>query len=446
MDIKQYKSRYSIVDDKKKLEYTSASAARLSRPDFLEVIEDYLDISRKRQHNPLSLSKLQLNLLLDIITDEYALKQYRRKLQELIEASPSEDESEEEKKAIIENIEGEIDFHETSTKVYREIADGIAWRTLGFNRALLYYLVSRPSPGPISLEGIESELLEWSRIYDSREGISILNDITSFLRVGDVTNLKNDGTLEFVEIKTKRPRGGARFSRQKERLQQTVELFSCGKATFKEESLAIDEFDIKPDNYLNNVLNLINDAMRVGVAITSIGEHLLVYCLDLRTGSMEKAKTILDPVIDRTMERWDGDIIIPLRSLEKFKYGRTYAPYSIFPFPNDICVSLMAGALLLTTFLNLSKVMEYFEGRGWAISESPEEHLKQSTDILETHTMTVKKGPLYVKVPPMDIGRLAFEFLRPRVLVQLFEEYYAIGRREGSYSIVNFQGEKDIWV
>lgn len=219
MDIKKYKSRYQILDDKKKLEYATASAARLSWPDLMEVLEDYLYISRKRKHNRLALFKLQLILLQEIMTVEYVLKEYRRKIDEFKNQLSPPNTSEEERQAVIDDAEHEVFFHEHFAKTYREIADGIAWRTLGSNRALFSHMVARPSPGPISREGLESELMEFAKTFEVQEGIAILNDITNFLRVGDVTILKDDGTLEFVEVKSKRPRGGARFSRQKKRLQ-----------------------------------------------------------------------------------------------------------------------------------------------------------------------------------------------------------------------------------
>ena len=446
MDIEKYKSRYSIVSKKKRLEYASAAAARLSRHNVLEVLEDYLCISRKRQHNPLALSKLQLNLLMDILNEEYILREYRKRLKKLKNKTSSLEESPEKENSAIEIVESEVYFHEVTTKVYREIADGIVWRTLGFNRAILFYMVSQPSPGPISIEGIESELMEWSRTFDRQEGIAILNDITTFLRVGDITILKDDGTLEFVEVKTKRPRGGARFSRQKEKLQQTVEFFSSGEMAFKEETLIIDEFDIKPDNYLNNIHNLIKDAMRDGAAINAIGDHLLVSCIDFRIGSQEQALSILDPILDKTLEKWNEDLVIPLTSLEKSKYGRTYAPYSIFPFPDDICVALMTGALLLTVILNVSNVMKYFEKKGWKILKGPEEHIQEAPSIEEAYSMTVKKGAFNMQVPPMYIAMLGFEFLRPKVIVQLFEKYYTLGPRDESYALQNLKGEKDVWV
>lgn len=444
MDIKQYKSRYQILDDKKKLEYATASAARLSWPDLMEVLEDYLYISRKRKHNPLALFKLQLILLQEIMTVEYVLKEYRRKINEFKNQLSPPNTSEEERQAVIDDAEHEVFFHEHFAKTYREIADGIAWRTLGFNRALFSHMVARPSPGPISREGLESELMELAKTFEVQEGIAILNDITNFLRVGDVTILKDDGTLEFVEVKSKRPRGGARFSRQKERLQQAVEFFSTGEMPFKDETLVIDEFDIKPENYLSNVLNLIRDAIRNGAAIGQIGEHLLVQCIDFRTENEEKI-AIVDAKMESTLERWREDHLVALLSLDKFKFGRAYAPYSVFPFPEDICIALMTGTLVLFVTVNVTQVMKYFEGRGWKITKGPEEHVEEATILEEIYTMTVSKGAFYMKVPPTLIGRLGFEFLRPKVLLQLFEEYYKLGPRQSSYTFSNFTGERNVW-
>jgi len=65
----------------------------------------------------------------------------------------------------------------------------------------------------------------------------------------------------------------------------------------------------------------------------------------------------------------DEDNIYHISSFDYFAKRRnrfvtqSIAPYSIFPFSDDICINLMSGALQLSTFINVAVLKEKFEQR-----------------------------------------------------------------------------------
>ena len=62
----------------------------LFRSELPEVLEDYLQISRKRRNNRLALARLQTQLIDELVTVEAAIKRYRDKKAELEEVEKSD--------------------------------------------------------------------------------------------------------------------------------------------------------------------------------------------------------------------------------------------------------------------------------------------------------------------------------------------------------------------
>lgn len=84
-------------------------------------------------------------------------------------------------------------------EIIKEIADGYAWRVLGFNRPLMRFLSQNNSPGYIG-SSISNEDLVAANI--SMEGNNVLiHDITNILRIGDLTILEPNGFPHIVELK-----------------------------------------------------------------------------------------------------------------------------------------------------------------------------------------------------------------------------------------------------
>jgi hypothetical protein len=46
------------------------------------------------------------------------------------------------------------------------------------------------------------EMTEWSNAFDRGKGLAIFNAITNWLAFGDVTIVKDDGSVELVEVKS----------------------------------------------------------------------------------------------------------------------------------------------------------------------------------------------------------------------------------------------------
>lgn len=160
-------------------------------------------------------------------------------------------------------------------------------------------------------------------------------------------------------------------------------------------------------------------------------------------------RAILDPA-GGWVEDWaqKGELVMDFLSQDKYLDVRNYSPFSIFPFPELVRVKLMTGGLFLIAYLNISAVLRYFEQRGWKVVKRPEEHMEEiekTGAAKDVGLTTLRKGPLTTEIPWPWIGRLGFEFLRPRTLVDSLEAILAAGEPEAPMSFVNLSGEPEIW-
>ena len=380
------------------------------------LLEDHLHISLVRRRNALPLFKLQMRLVEDLVLTEKAIEHYKNELktrQTLLDSRPGE---KAELEREIRAIERELHFHQVERRAIRDIGDGVAWRLFDYDRGILQELANRPSGKRVNLEGIEAELHEFGRVFNAREGIAVLNDLTHFLKLGDVTVRKNDGSFEFVEVK-KGCKTSGRITRQRQELARTVTFFNIGEREEVEGQQSILELEIQPESFCANIQRLIEEAGRKGAAVTRIGEHLIVQCTDfpraVETGA-EECLMILNQANDWVDEwrRKDG-FVVDMLSTDRYLEVRNFAPFSIFPFSEPDRVKLMTGALWIKAHINVSAFLKYCEQRGWKVTESPAgilEEAEKSEGGKSLRLAAIRKGPLTIRLPGPLIGRLGHEF------------------------------------
>lgn len=97
----------------------------------------------------------------------------------------------------------------------RTVGDALAWRALGYDRRYVLAMSQNALPGPMSGKaGLPFELGAVMERWEQKGHFSLLHDITSCLRIGDLTEFAADGTRHLWEIKSKPGRGSpAQLSR-----------------------------------------------------------------------------------------------------------------------------------------------------------------------------------------------------------------------------------------
>ena len=441
------------------------------------VLEDYLEISRRRQGTLMPLFKLQLHMLQDLVLAEKAGGHYKKKLGEVLgggvaqeEDAGNDSESGDESGADsvssedgegqqpagdeVRAIKRELYFLRAEVRALRDIADGIAWRLFDYDRAVLHELARRPTQQHVNSEGLLAELYAFASYFNDRSGIAVLNDLTHFLKFGDVTVRLESGDFEIIEVKAGTS-GSGRLTRQRQGLNEVVSLLSKDQGReIAGEPVRISAVDVVPEMFAGNVRGLLDRARSDGAAVETVGAHLLIECIDfiaVREKKFEKERVFA--VLDRgraVMAKWNEakEFVLPFNAHERYAYAQNFAPLSIFPLEPKACVQLASGAIGLTTFVNVSAVLRELESRGWKVMKSPFQLVESREELesigRETPIAVLKKGRLTTSIPAALLGRLGMEFLKPRSLAQLLDGMLEQQNAAG-YQFINFAGEARMW-
>jgi len=433
--------------DKELRPHAAAAFVTLSSDEYADIFEDYLAISRKRKNNRTAMAKVQLHLIEELLIAQTATKRYRERLNEL-QADAGTAQADDAKKREIDLVKREMFLHRAHANCIRSIGDGIAWRALGYDRAALRALSGKAVKQQILEQGMLNELHEWSAIFDTGQGLAIFNAVTNWLAIGDVTVVKKDGAVEIVEVKSSAT-DSSRITRQKQKMREVTDLLKNGKGTLEGQDIAIIRFDRTPENDLPTLFALLEEAGRSGIAARRISNCSYIEAFDFRVMSgaenaweqtWEEARKEMAPWIE------NKDFVMQMSSLDILSFTPNCAPFSVFPFPDRMCVELLTGAKNYTCFLNLSELGREFERSGWQVEKWPQEFMKESEGD-DSSFFRLRKDGMHPEVPPADIMRILMETTRPSVIVQTLEELFKLGPGGSSpLGFVVYGGEKDIWM
>lgn len=432
--------------EKESIPNIAAAFVGLFTDDWAEIFEDFLAISRKRKKNKTAMAKLQLHLLEELMFAQGAIKHYREKLDELkAELTRAQDVDDRAKKDL-EFVQRELFLHRAHANCIRAIGDGIAWRAFGHDRAALRALSGKAVKQQVLEQGTINEMHQWSSTFDTGQGLAILNALTNWLAIGDVTVIKNDGSMEIVEVKSS-DAGSNRVSRQKQKMREVTELLKNGRGILDGQDITIIRFDIAPENDLPALFGLLEEAARNGWAGKRISDCCYIEAFDFRTlGHFGKAQNQAVERMEEETASWnEDDLVVPMLSLDVLAFTPNCAPFSVFPFPERLCVDLLTGAKSYRCFLNLTEVGRQFERNGWNVEKCPEDLIKEGAGS-DTPIFRLRKGGMWFEVPPADIARMQIETLRPHVMIQTAEAIRDLGPGGvSSSSFIVYEGERALW-
>jgi hypothetical protein len=425
---------------------------RLATSDFPEMLEDYLAISRKRQRNWTALSRVQMHLMEELLVQEQAVKHYKERLRQLGD-DPDAEVSRDQQSQDITFARTQLFFHRLYASACRGIGDGIAWRALGYDRAVTRTLCERQSQQTLASEGTMRELLEWSRHFERGTGLAIFNALTNCLSIGDVTVVHDDGSVEVIEVKSSNTKSRRKI-RQKQKLREVITRLGTGEGQVDGQDVQIEILPVTPETGLDRIKKLLDLAGERGWAAEKISNSLYVEALDFRKPPDDAARNSLNRIREKVIGEWDrrGDFWADMSTLDTLAFSPNCTPFSIFPFDAKMCIDLLIGAKHYTTYLNESAVAREFEYRGWTVElKTPKDLVSESSDMdvalerMRQSRMRVTRGPFHAEIPPAQFMRMQIEALRPKTLIDAHDAIFKLGPREGGFSMVLFDGEAQIW-
>lgn len=380
----------------------------------------------------------------------------------------------------LEGIQIRVFAHKNVVRIIKTIIDGIVWRNLKFDRSILRLIASNRITGYIDINepGFRGVLNIAKSIVWHRKSVVIINDISNFLRVGDLTEISKLGILiHESKAKGRRVRNifsllqdikkTSKMSKQSERLLKAQTAISHRKIFIdNDQTVKIRDLKVPFKNYLNDVKKIILKAKREGFCSKKISDYLVVSCQDLiQSIKLKRNGKIKDWTDFKTAEDWEKkDFILPFTNTDSFYKNEDFfipnmTPYSIFPFASKICSELLSGRLILTARLNISKVYGYFEENGWGVDgTSVDEFVKRGQkveslypDIYEAYhydeTLCVlNRGRFNLSIPATLIFRIGMDFMAAATILLEAEEVFkqAVPFKD-EMSAINILGERKTW-
>ena len=450
----KYRRSFSwrISDDSPdSLESNLTGMFRLATSDFPEILEDYLTISRKRQRNWTALSRLQMHLMEELLLQEGAVKHYKETLRRL-GSDPDAKWQRDDPSQDVSFARAQLFFHRLYASACRSIGDGIAWRSLGYDRAVTRTLCERQSQQTLASEGTIQELREWGYHFDRGTGFAIFNALTNCLSVGDVTVVRDDGSVEVIEVKSSNTKSSRRI-RQKQKLREVVTRLDMGEGQVDGQDVQIEILPVTPETGLDRVEKLLDLASVKGWAAERISNSLYVEAFDFRQPPDEASRQALQRIRNEVIGAWEdrGDLWVGMNTLDLLAFSPNAAPFSIFPFDAKTCIELLVGAKNYITYLNETAVAREFEHRGWTVESmipknpTSESEVTAALERARQSIIKVSRGPFHAEIPPADFMRMQIETLRPKTIIDASEAIFALGPRAGGFSMSLFEGEPQIW-
>jgi hypothetical protein len=423
--------------------------------DWRDCVEDYLYISKKRFDNKWAIFMLQLHIFHDIASNIKNMDQYRQLENQVTEDFDNGKISEEDLILEKDHIASELYGLNLLNKALREIMDGLVWRCFDYNRAILQMLASKQPIETLRMDhGTITNLYEFADVFLNEDSFAIYNDITNFLRVGDVTRITKDGTIEIIEVKSGEKRAG-RITRQRERMSELINFFNTGFTIFDGKTMKIVDSDLKQKTHLSLLRDGISQARRRGLHSFLVGEHLIVEIVDLsKANEIDDIVSFFESKHKSVRDEWHRrhDFVIRSFFLEKMEYAKNCAPFSIYPLDIETCTDIMMGRLSISVHLNFSQLLRIMQKDGWRIVDSiifrtPEEiKAFEGKDMNDISYLRISKGNLTFEVPPAWFARLQYELLAPSTLMLHLQEVYARGpHTEYDYFLSNYVDEKRVW-
>lgn len=393
------KSQEEITEEvRKHINYISERASLAAHRNYTKLFSCFVKLLRRTRipflrKNGFWIGVIQLGMLRTLPKFQEEARSIRNKLRDSSITGKEK-----------EDLEHRLMIYQEWIRIYQTIADGIAWRALNFNRPVLRLLSENDSPGHI-----HPPYAEILKKFVGSSDVVLINDLTRYLRIGDLTRVTKDGKVFLYELKRDgniilgmsdifkdaKKHGASSISKQKHRhwtaqmsiVNQSINIPVISGDRIKEEHRAdIVDSDFPISHHFAAIKSLIKKANKSGFEQVELenGYFVEVTAFDTILSKVKHNDDIEShPSITQKKEaifkrpEWCKDKktrTIDLSSFESFmreggQFPRNFTPQSILPFSSKDCVRLMMGLLEIRIILNLDLLKKKLKEAGWNVRE-----------------------------------------------------------------------------
>jgi len=380
----------------------------------------------------------------------------------------------------LELIETTKFANQNINRIIRIIIDGIAWRNLDYQRTIFRLMAEHRPTGRIDINdsGFKGVLNLADAIMLNRKSIVIINDLTNFIRIGDLTE-KYRNNIFVHESKRKGKRIVNIFTLLKDLkrnwgmskqsyLLLKVQTAITHKKIFLEDGKIVNirDINIKFKNHLKKVKGIIKKAKRRGFYSEMTANYLIVSCMDIikAVKIVREKKCKFEDIYRVEDVLRESDFVLSFQNLDFFYRNEEYfipnmTPYSVFPFSSKICYELMNGRLLLSSRLNITELCKVFRNNGWEVELiDVNKFLKRTNRVAhefpniskmferDETICILKKERFNLGIPAMMLFRVGMDFMDAETLLKEVETIYNLSVPDkNEWILINNLGEKKVW-
>jgi hypothetical protein len=296
--------------------------------------------------------------------------------------------------------------------------------------------------------GLAREIEEVERRWHSLRQFSLLHDLTSVIRIGDVTVLTPDGPrLAEIKVNPANRRAG-----QTRRAERAIAILSGGAPIVTDaEELDLLASATQFSTHLPSVGKAIEAADREGIAWVRIARQLVVAAVSLEAGArlgfedcqaaatLRKERAFQKAEMHTTAHHLQGD------RMDTHTRDRGLAPYTIYPFPPEVCARLTADYLVLKSVIGWDRIADAFRDLGYEASCPFEGCDGQMT--LDTPVVNLAKGDRTMTLHAWGLQQVQFEFLTTERFASGVDEMWNcdLGSSDRRSGVLTFGNEKGTW-
>jgi len=403
-----------------------------------EPITAWIEESRSHRRNAAELLRIQSELATQILYFQEKCREF-----ESDEGDDSFDNGAE--------LEEGIAYTRRGVQIVKDIADGIAWRTLQYDRLAIKELARKPHIGAL-LPTVDTTIAA-ATSHSSRTGnIVVINDLTNFVRFGDFTAIGKEG-ITIAEVKG--GKGSARngkAKRQRKALDEKLDFLNTGTGIWADGSPArLIHSTVQAKGHIPEVADLLRRSLQSGCAYARVSDALAVEVI--RPLTLVKLghsfPTFHNPFTQSPRP-------YTYHTLKRFElWSANIAPISIFPFEARDCAAILTGTAWIFSYCNLGNIMRSLRRRGLTANLPPSESMKSIAGLrpgeyvyheFDTPLTIARPEGMVLGMSLASLARIFCEFLDEESFADEMEEAVDYIQQDPALLAgIGFANEADLW-
>lgn len=363
----------------------------------------------------------------------------------------------------IERLGRLIFIWKSVNRISRTIADGIAWRMLGHDRAILRILSEAATTG--NIEHTDKGFRREASVLDELAGASLVNDCTRCLRTGDITQIYIDSSgnrqILLHEIKVGRPifnkvtlknlKPGA-ISFQNKRLLRAQAAIDTRVLSLDDKQVFLDWLDFPMPHFFTRLKKIIKEARNNGHCSYKIDDCITVRCFSFRDVDKVNSDNIkkITNSIDRFLPYASTDFLMESGG----EFIRNGTPVSALPLDIQDQMDMMSGHVEVSIAFNLTKLQELLLKNGWEVMlrDIGSQNIRNqailqerlvskdrfSSPEFEESLLSVRKDGFVTGLDFNHIGLCGFGYYKTQTLLNLLNAAYENGKKYKSVRHVSY--------